>query len=160
VLAGVALQALPLPKEKELPELMRADVFRQIGPGFLEVIRVMHLRRFGPLLPAAPLVRILEGHEQGVIIEPAGFLGDEAFEGRAQRAAARCLKMLPRLVQQMILEVDDRPKFDAVVGKHGPWHITRVEQTVLDQVVRADEIGIASECGKTLVRRIAESGRP
>jgi len=94
-------------KEQELTKALRVHRVGQIGASLLDERRLPKSRCFGPFLPLPTLMRVLDGHEQRVIVEPGRFLGAEPRELIAQLAAAPGLELLPRQVEQVILEVDD-----------------------------------------------------
>ncbi len=69
-LAGMTSQRVPLAEEEELPELLPADGLRKLSSGRGQRLGLARPQRRGPILPAGAALVLLQGHEEGVVIEP------------------------------------------------------------------------------------------
>ena len=89
VYMGVLAQRVPLPEEEKLDIPVVLDLIGQTAAPFCLDIVVRVAQVILPLQPAAALVGILSGHEQGVILKPVLFLlaeGVKLFEKSDVRA--------------------------------------------------------------------------
>ena len=107
-----------------------------------------------PLEPRRFLVLNLQGLEERVVVKPGCLLFAEIPESVA---FSLFLEVLPRTLQMLLLE---RPR-PLIIDESGRTvgrrlHVTRREQSVVDEHVERNEHGIARERRRRLIRRIAE----
>ena len=79
------LEFLPLAEEEELRELVQADDPAQLPAHVAQRGRLTQRQFVRPILPVGSAVAILEGQEQGEIVEPARLLHAKRLERRTQR---------------------------------------------------------------------------
>src|SRR5262249_46305382 len=108
--------------------------------------------------PALATVGFLQRHKKGVIIEPDRVSTLEAIKGLFERRGAARLKTLPRLGENAVLERDDGAVVDALGREASAGEIGRLQESVLHQQLRADEVGIAREGGEALIGGVAVAG--
>ncbi len=108
-------------------------------------------------MPAFARLRFLEGHEQSVIVQPGRLLLRIFLESGMQNPAPAGLKGFPGASQHAILEGDDRAVIDAGSLEACTFQIAVIQNAVLNKELRANEIRIACERGKTLIGRVAEA---
>src|SRR5262249_46212527 len=108
-LVGELLQGPPLAREQKLAELVPADGVRLFLASALQRLGLALDQRRRPFVPALALVRLLQRHEERVVIEPGRALTLEGLKSIAQTAGAARLKIAPGLSEKRALERNDRP---------------------------------------------------
>ena len=109
-LAGLPPDVRPLLEEEPLLELDLAHLARELASRPLERLRVAVHERAVPGAPGRPAVRVLEGHEQGEVVEPGRLLVREGLEGLAARRRRLLLEGGEGLRQERPLELDHRAR--------------------------------------------------
>src|SRR6185295_1163164 len=77
---GVAPELEPLPEEDVLEEPVRLDAAGEVAPGRVEGAGRALGERGRPRGPASAIMLVLEGGEQGVVVEPRGRGREHAVE--------------------------------------------------------------------------------
>ena len=154
--ACVGAQALPLPEEEVLDVDVEVDL---VGEGLAVGVEGAGLAHADggvvPLDPRPHAEVALDGHEQGVVLDPRGVLGAEArdllgvageapLEGAAQDLGAARVE----------LGVVDA---GGVVAPVGGVDLVLGEQAVGHELVEVDQVGVAREGRGALVGGVAEA---
>src|SRR5205085_7431806 len=112
-----------------------------------------------PLRPWRAVVGGFEGHEERKVVQPRLLRGGEALDGVPPARRSVLLKGRERLLQQLLLVVDDRTVVNLSGGERGRMVERRGrEQAILDQQLGAEQQRIAGEGGERLVGRVAVTG--
>ena len=158
LLVRVLLQGLPLPLELELEELVEADF---AGIGFLGPGIGLLLPKPDVVIPGlegSPAVRVLQGHEEGVVLDPVLVLLHELPEVLVLLDSALQIG----LPQNRIAIPVQGPVVNGVRAgpEVRPRDVGLLQPAVFNQLVQVDEIRIPRIAGKTLVGRIPVGRRP
>ena len=163
---GVGLDLFPLEGKLVLQKFPEADLLLLLGPERCQSARVPQAVLPGPLGPALHLMRGLEGHVEGVILQPAlvgqreGVVIVREIMGAAVPAGAL---FAPG-------RIGGAQNFIAAGVEGAVIHLQRVlapifrpelgggEQTVRLQGVKVDEIRVARKGGAALVGAVAVAG--
>src|SRR5262249_47006875 len=84
-------------------------------------------------------------------VGPGGPLTLEGLKGFAQATRAARLKIAPGLMEKRALERNDGAVIDALRGKGGLRHGRGIQQPILDQKLRTDQLRIAGESREALI---------
>ncbi len=143
------LEPVPLGEKQVLHRLPKTDFLCQLPADGLYRLRLPQSVGLRPVQPGTAAVLSLDGHEQGIIIQPEGVLPAKAVvilvglcqkpvTGQAQDGIAADIK-------KTVVDVV-RP-FSPINGLIFP----RLQQTLLRQIIKVDEIGVARIGGKGLI---------
>ena len=158
LLVRILLQGLPLPLELELEELVEADFagIGLLGPGIGLLLPKPDV--VIPGLEGSPAVRVLQGHEQGVVLDPVLVLLHELPEVLVLLDSALQIG----LPQNRIAIPVQGPVVNGVRAgpEVRPRDVGLLQPAVFNQLVQVDEIRIPRIAGKTLVGRIPVGRRP
>ena len=72
VAVGKFLQPSPLAEKQILDTFPEVNLFLQQRAGAPQGLRPAKLQGLGPLMPGNTAVVVLQGHEQGVVLQPVG----------------------------------------------------------------------------------------
>ncbi|KAF5043686.1 hypothetical protein DSECCO2_499720 [anaerobic digester metagenome] len=153
-LAAMVLERLPLPIEDVLEELLPEDQIRELRAVAPESVFVPVPDIGRPVAPDLPGKPVLEGDEDGVVVEPRGIVGDEFF---VAEVLPEFFEPRKRPVEEAVLVGKDRGVVDPPCGEIG-WvpDILRPEEAVCDHLLGADEPGVPGKRRDALVGRVAE----
>src|ERR1700690_2957082 len=155
----VRLEAIPLPKEFELPIFEGLDFRSKPLRPLAHSLRIAAVKRGVPGSENDSMVRVFNGHKERVVVEPGSGIRAKALEGRAIGMGCIRKKDLRGTAQDGHLVGNDRAKVNGVFREGGnAGEIGRLQQPLLREPFGADEQRIAGEGGETLVGRIAVSG--
>src|SRR3954464_6027264 len=149
-----------LPKQQELCKTDAFHVVREIATGRSQGPRFPNdqLRRPIEIVRAVELG--LERPEQGVIFQPACLFQAVLLEGRSQIGLCPGIEVIPSTLEKAPLERDDGAVFDRVWRERDALAVARLQQSIRDEKIRADQELVASERRQRLIRRIAVARRP
>ena len=153
----IAVKLFPLLLELILLEGEELDHVEMLRGGFDQSIRISGAEIFVPLRPGLPAVCKLDCHIQAVIVQPVGVFLLEVLIFRIRILKEPVAGLLQHF-EAVIIEsaiIDSIDKRAEIVFPHLMYR----EQAVLDQQIRAYKVRISGEGRKTLVRRVAETGR-
>ena len=152
-------QRRPLLKEEKL------DIDKQLHI-FLQLLAVLfqYFRRFpqpqrlvGPLRPRLHAEMTLACHKQGVILQPTAVLRPESGDLSRVPLPAPLLRQRQHFEAALVnLAVVH------ITGLSTPlaaFHVAAFQQTVGDQHIQIDEVGISGKGGKALIGRVTIAGR-
>src|SRR5262249_56940339 len=105
--AGIGLQAGSLTEQQELSKSNLVHVAGQISPRPVQRGRRSADEILRPLEITGAVVSGLESAEERVVVEPVGLVPPKVFEGRAQIRAPAGAEVLPRRLEQGVLEALD-----------------------------------------------------
>ena len=151
---GIGLEGVPLGVEEELHGLVIIHLLRQPGPGGGQCFRLTGAQSIRPVGEACLMLLGLDGHEQGVILQPEVLPGAErvvGLRGGGQQPVGGLFQ------HQRALAVEGT----IINGTHrlGGGQLGLGQETLLDQQPVINEIGVACESGKALVRAVSVAGR-
>ena len=150
---GVGLQGVPLGVEEELHGLVVGYFIGKAGVGLGQRLGLAAAQRVRPIGKACLLLLGLDGHEEGVIVQPEGLRRAEGLilrRGSRQQAGGGFVQHGgPLGVKCAILHMAH--------GLRGGKLCLR-QQARFGQQAVIDEIGVARKGGKTLVGTVAVAG--
>ncbi len=153
---GVAVQCLPLAEDDELHPFLRVDRPREAdvpaGDGLGPAPGDVGL----PVGPWRAAVRVLERHEERIVVEPGAVRGAERLEGGGEWFMPR--QALDGAAEQRQLPRNDGVEVDVVVGEgRRVGEVGGRQQPVGDERVGAGEERARRERGVALVGRVVRS---
>ena len=155
---GPLLQGPPLGEEQVLHPLPEAHLPGQLPASRLQGVGPAQAQLPGPVLPGGPPELPLQGHEQGIVLQPVGRLPAEAVQRRPlpglQPPAGQAEHRIPVLIQLPIVHSG------RVVSPVQTGVLLPLQQPPAGQVVQVDEIGVAREGGEGLVGGVSVAGGP
>ncbi len=92
---GIGPQHLPLAEEEILREAMKVHPRREPPRGAAQGRRATLAPFFRPLLPTRPRALFLQGHEQGVVVQPGGLVSAERQIVGLRSGRGSRLKLVP-----------------------------------------------------------------
>jgi len=160
LLVGVSLERKPLPVEDPLAEAVLGDAGGVRLAGGVQRGRLAQGFPFRPLHPGPAAVRVLEGGEQGEVVQPVGVLRAPGLELGALGGRMVGGEALVGPAELPVMVADDPAIVDAI-GREGRrvGQVINRQPAILDEPVEADQVGVAGEGGERLVRRVAIAGR-
>jgi hypothetical protein len=105
-------------------------------------------------------MHLFDGHEERIIGQPVVVLTDEPGKLLCHARRGLCFETFECPVEHRQLPGNDRPIIDLPGGER--WCVRQVigdQQAIVQQQIRADQVGVAGESRKTLVRGVAIAGR-
>src|ERR1700722_4116081 len=154
-LPRIIFELSPLLEEFELPILVGVDLGREFAGPFTNRIRFARTDLCVPLRPHHSMVGVFAGHEEGVVIEPRTGLFAKACKRRMIASSTVGKEDLRRAAQRAHFEFDHGFVVDGLFAKM--WRVSEVEwtdQSLILQLLEAEQHGIARKSGEALVRRI------
>src|SRR5215475_5698200 len=156
-MTGVAYAA-PLLEEQVLHQLVLPDL-PGAANGPAGNCRRIALRDVGfPARPGRLVLRLLHGHEEREVIEPARMIAAEAIEAIALLRPGGLLEPIQHLRPERAPMLNHGGEVDPSFGPGGTARCLVREQPVLGQPFEADEQRIAGKRREALIRRIAVPG--
>ena len=154
-LPGPGVQCLPLTGEKELAEGMTGYFGRIRSAGFLKLKGIAIPERSGPGRPWSQAVEILEGHEERKIVEPITIGDAERLKILVQLLEASTVESIECNIQELEFPRYSGPVVDATFREVGAvCQVFGGHQPLLEEEFRADQVDVARERRKTLIRRV------
>ena len=152
------LQGLPLAEEQELDALPEPQLPVQLPGRGGQGRRLPPAEGGGPLAPGRAVMAALEGHEQGVVVQPVrlpGAEGGQLLQPPGPQAAHRLAQHGEALpVQQAVVHpLRVLPPVQALI-------LLRLQQALGAQIVQINEVGAAGEGGEGLIGGVAVAGGP
>ena len=146
-LPGVGPQSLPLAEEQELHKDVKVHFLFQLPAVFLHRLRLVEADvLIGPLGPAGQVELALDGHKEGVILQPAGVLPAESNNLLCQSLPS----VLPGLAQNLETALEDQAVIHPVLF-HTPadaFQVRLFQQSLFHQHIQVDKIGVAGKGGE------------
>ena len=151
VAVGVGAQGLPLAEKFILQEILEADARLQLLPVGLHDGLQPHEQTHGPGLPVPAPEMLLDGHKEGVILQPEAVVPDKfpVILRFCKTAVGNFQEPDPLMVQQA--------KVHPVLAG-APAHLGRLfgqQKPLLHQRVQIDQIVVARKGGEGLVGAVA-----
>jgi hypothetical protein len=143
-----------------LPQLVPANGRRQLAAGLLQGFGAAQPDGLLPGVPEGAAVRVLQRHEQRVVVEPGVLALAERLECLALGRGGTRLEALRRLRQQRHLGRDDRAVIDPPLFRAGRRaRLLRVEPPLLGQPLQAEQVGVSGEGAERLVGAVTVARR-
>ena len=156
---GALPQAAPLLEEQELAEGLALDLEGQGGPSLPQRPRSAVAQRRRPLGPGPAPVGFLQGHEQGVVVEPAAVGPPEGEVAGGARAGRGVAEAGEGPVEEAQLPGDDQAEVHPVGGElRDVGEVGGVEEPLGGKEVGAHQVGVAGEGGEAEVGGVAVPG--
>ena len=114
-------------------------------------------QRLRPLVPALPLEVILQGHEQGEVVQPEGGVAEAARTPPCASAGPR-RRSARRPLQQAELYDSVAPWLDPLAAARSVRRSLGEQVTLIDQRLQADQQRIPRERGIAGIGRVAVGG--
>ena len=153
---GVVLQPAVLLEELELQILLILDVEVQLPAVVIQGIVIAQADVLGPLVPALAVEEILQGHKEGIVLQPPAIVGGELLIfGILTDPAA-----LIGHGQQDLSAVIEGGVVDVIllVAEEHAVALVIAQNTLGDQGLQIDEVGVAGKGGEGLVGAVAVAG--
>ena len=145
--ARVFAEGGELAEEEELGEAFALDLFVVGFVGGGEGFGVAVGEGVGPVLPVGSGEIAAEGGEEGVVVEPVGFLFDEVREGFVELGGAGGLEAGEGGGEGGAFELEGGVVVEFAFGEFFVGEIGFLEEAVAVEVVEADEEGVAGVGG-------------
>ena len=157
VCVGIGLERAILLAELELQILLELDIKVELAAVVIQRVAPAQADILRPFIPALAAEEILERHEQRIIGKPPAVFADKTLI----LAVAADIRALIGLAQQRIAHIVELFVIDIlrIAAEVAAIAFLAREYALLDQLVQTDEIRVAGEGGKGLIRRIAVAGR-
>ena len=150
---GIGFQGGPLAVEEELDGLEVIAAAGQAPAGVRQSGGLPATQRVGPAGQPGLALLLLDGHEEGVVLQPGALLLAERLVRRGRGGEQPAGRLLedggPLGVQQVVPDG---------AGGLGGGQLLPGQQALLRQQVKVDEIGVARKGGKTLVGAVPITG--
>ncbi len=157
VFASIGVEARPLPEEEALHALPETHFASELAAGGGKVLGNAHAQPRLPRRERGAAMVALDCHEERIIVEPCAL----ALAKCPKFVGALALKALHRAAKHVEAALVERPVINArrVIAPEAPLVLARLEQALLCQIVKIDEIGIACKRREGLIRGIAVARR-
>ena len=141
VFASIGVEARPLLEEEALHALPETHFASELAAGGGKVLGNAHAQPRLPCRERGTAMVALDCHEERIIVEPCAL----ALAKCPELVGALVLKALHRAAKHVEAALVERPRPNArrVIAPAAPLILARLEQALLSQIVKIDEIGIA-----------------
>src|SRR5690606_33006554 len=149
----------PLAEEPELPRLVLAYPRGHLPAGARQGAGLAATQLGLPVGPGGAAVRLLEGHEQGVVGEPARLGLAERPQLGALRGGGALLEAPGGALQQRELGGDQGAVVDALPRQRRQGRqLPRLQPPLGDELLDGDQVVVAGERAERLVGAVAVAG--
>ena len=153
---GVGLQLPPLFKELVLQILLEFDIVVQLAAVVIHCESPSQANILGPFIPASAVKEILDCHEQRIIRKPPVVLLNKLQIGFVVHYIAALISLAQKRIADVVHDlIVDVVLFSAIIDCVA---FLLGEHALFDQILQADEIGIACEGGEGLIGGITVAG--
>jgi len=158
---GVRSDGAPLFEELILHVLVRLHLLRVVAARLVHGGRRATGDVVFPRVPRRAAVRVLQRHEERVVVEPVRVLGAELQERFLLGVGGVVGEAHVRMPQDALLELDHLAEEHAIVGERPRvGQLLRLQRVFGDQRLQVDQQRVAGEGAEALIRRIAVAGGP